>query len=257
MGGIFVVTADHGKSEAMLESDGSSQHGTYVPFLIGLLFSRRVWGAVGARGLPVRMLPKAPALHRCSTHRRHERNQRRAGCDWRWLLRKFGQSQLDSDGSKILHDTIRSRLRRRFVRPGHRPGDLDELHGGTVTSFSGTTLGVDVTATSGHGNKSSWYINLAGVPGAAGAAGTNGKNGATGATGATGPEVIYANGSATALSSPPITIGRATANSGTSGAITLNPAFTSATSCTCTVSRANAMISSDYRFQVTTPAARR
>ena len=40
-------------------------------------------------------------------------------------------------------------------------------------------------------------------------------------------------------------------NSGSSGAITLNPAFTSATSFTCTVSGANATISSDYRFQVT------
>jgi len=39
--------------------------------------------------------------------------------------------------------------------------------------------------------------------------------------------------------------------SGSSGAITLKPAFSSATSFTCTVSGANATISSDYRFQVT------
>ncbi len=128
---------------------------------------------------------------------------------------------------------------------------------GTVTRYGGTTLVVNVTATSGNGNKSSWYLNLAGVTGATGAAGTNGTNGATGATratgatGATGPEVIYANGSATPLSSPHVAIGRSTMNSGRSGAITLNPAFTSATSFTCTVSGANATISSDYRFQVT------
>jgi hypothetical protein len=57
---------------------------------------------------------------------------------------------------------------------------------GTVTSYSGTTLVVNVTATSGSGTPTIWYINLAGVTGAAGTNGTNGTNGTTGATGATG-----------------------------------------------------------------------
>ncbi len=64
---------------------------------------------------------------------------------------------------------------------------------GTVTSYSGTTLIVNITSIIGSGGPyTSWTISLSGAPGpagstgATGATGTNGTNGSTGATGATG-----------------------------------------------------------------------
>ena len=75
---------------------------------------------------------------------------------------------------------------------------------GSVTSYSGTTLVVDVTSTTGAGGPyTSWSISLSGAPGPqgstgptgaasnvtgpTGAAGTNGTNGTNGSTGSTGP----------------------------------------------------------------------
>ena len=57
---------------------------------------------------------------------------------------------------------------------------------GTITAYSGTSMTVSVTNSSGSGTIASWYISETGNVGAAGTNGTNGTNGATGATGATG-----------------------------------------------------------------------
>jgi hypothetical protein len=62
----------------------------------------------------------------------------------------------------------------------YRAGDWVQLYnaGGTmhgaVTSYSGTSMVVDVTATAGSGTYASWTISIAGQQGAAGTAGTNG-----------------------------------------------------------------------------------
>lgn len=55
---------------------------------------------------------------------------------------------------------------------------------GTVQSYSGTTLIVNVQTTSGAGTIATWQINLAGAVGPPGAAGAAGATGATGASGA-------------------------------------------------------------------------
>jgi hypothetical protein len=57
---------------------------------------------------------------------------------------------------------------------------------GTITSFSGTTLVINATLTSGSGTIASWGISLAGNPGATGATGPIGIQGNVGATGSTG-----------------------------------------------------------------------
>ena len=60
---------------------------------------------------------------------------------------------------------------------------------GSVTSYSGTTLIVNVTTITGSGTYNSWSVSLSGAPGPAGltgATGATGTNGTTGATGATG-----------------------------------------------------------------------
>src|SRR5207244_2480349 len=55
---------------------------------------------------------------------------------------------------------------------------------GIVTSYSGTSLIINVDTTSGSGTLASWNINNAGNVGAQGSAGAQGNQGATGATGA-------------------------------------------------------------------------
>jgi hypothetical protein len=57
---------------------------------------------------------------------------------------------------------------------------------GLVTSYSGTTLVINVDTTGGSGTLASWNINAAGNVGATGATGTTGATGAAGSTGATG-----------------------------------------------------------------------
>ena len=75
--------------------------------------------------------------------------------------------------------------------------DTSNYMEGLVTSYSGTTLTVNVTRTSGSGTLADWNINLAGDVGATGATGAAGS---TGITGATGPGY-------TATSSTSLTIG--------------------------------------------------
>jgi len=57
---------------------------------------------------------------------------------------------------------------------------------GTVTSYIGTTLIVNVTSTLGSGTYASWSISLSGAPGPQGSTGATGVTGLTGAQGATG-----------------------------------------------------------------------
>lgn len=57
---------------------------------------------------------------------------------------------------------------------------------GTVTSYSGSTLVVNATTTSGSGTHTDWLISVSGATGAAGPSGPSGATGATGATGANG-----------------------------------------------------------------------
>jgi hypothetical protein len=57
---------------------------------------------------------------------------------------------------------------------------------GSVTSYTGTSLAVNVDLTGGSGSPTDWNINLAGQPGATGPQGTAGTVGATGPTGPTG-----------------------------------------------------------------------
>jgi hypothetical protein len=68
--------------------------------------------------------------------------------------------------------------------------------GGVISSYSGTSLSVSVTSTTGSGTYSSWNFILAGRTGntgATGAAGAAGATGAAGAQGATGPQGPGAN----------------------------------------------------------------
>ena len=58
---------------------------------------------------------------------------------------------------------------------------------GLVTSYSGSSLVINVDTTGGAGVHADWDINLAGNVGATGASGPPGPTGATGAQGATGP----------------------------------------------------------------------
>jgi hypothetical protein len=57
---------------------------------------------------------------------------------------------------------------------------------GTVSSYSGTSMVVSVTNTSGSGTYASWNIGIAGLQGSNGANGVTGATGPTGATGAAG-----------------------------------------------------------------------
>lgn len=63
---------------------------------------------------------------------------------------------------------------------------------GTVVSYSGTTLVVNITVVGGAGTFASWLINLSGAPSALGATGPTGATGATGA--AAGPLAAFAQG---------------------------------------------------------------
>jgi hypothetical protein len=54
---------------------------------------------------------------------------------------------------------------------------------GQITSFSGTTLTMNVTFTVGSGTYSAWSFSLNAGPGATGPTGATGPSGATGATG--------------------------------------------------------------------------
>jgi hypothetical protein len=119
---------------------------------------------------------------------------------------------------------------------------------GTVTSYSGTSLVVNVTATGGSGTIAAWSISLMGATGPQGAAGAAGAQGAAGAAGATGaqgaPGVMIYNSSGTAQSTYSISVGTATiSNFQKSVNVTLsgNGAFTSATAYACQVNGASAL----------------
>ena len=58
---------------------------------------------------------------------------------------------------------------------------------GDITSFSGTTLTMNVTSATGTGEYSSWSFSISGVRGETGDTGATGPTGNTGLTGATGP----------------------------------------------------------------------
>ena len=57
---------------------------------------------------------------------------------------------------------------------------------GNITSYSGASLVVNVTSTSGSGTHTDWLISVAGITGATGITGPTGATGATGATGSQG-----------------------------------------------------------------------
>jgi len=59
---------------------------------------------------------------------------------------------------------------------------------GTVASYSGTTMQVNIDRVVGSGTYTSWTIGVAGEVGATGATGATGAPGLPGATGATGPQ---------------------------------------------------------------------
>ncbi|MFN8324056.1 MAG: hypothetical protein U0T74_15440 [Chitinophagales bacterium] len=63
---------------------------------------------------------------------------------------------------------------------------------GTVTSYSGTSLVVNVDRVAGSGTLASWNIGIAGDVGAAGSTGAAGPTGATGATGVTASLLVSA-----------------------------------------------------------------
>jgi len=79
---------------------------------------------------------------------------------------------------------------------------------GTITSFTGFTLIINVTNQSGAGPRTPWNIDIAGLQGATGAAGVDGATGATGvqgiqgSTGATGIGATGATGLQGATGSP-------------------------------------------------------
>ena len=58
---------------------------------------------------------------------------------------------------------------------------------GLITSFSSTTLAVNVDLIGGSGSYSSWTVSIAGASGPTGSSGITGNTGPTGATGPTGP----------------------------------------------------------------------
>ena len=57
---------------------------------------------------------------------------------------------------------------------------------GQITSYSSTTLTINVTLTAGSGTFASWYFSIAGIQGATGPQGPTGPNGVTGASGPQG-----------------------------------------------------------------------
>ena len=65
---------------------------------------------------------------------------------------------------------------------------------GVITAFTGTTLTVNVTLTSGAGTFTAWTVSATGAQGATGATGIQGATGATGVTGATGSGATGATG---------------------------------------------------------------
>lgn len=62
---------------------------------------------------------------------------------------------------------------------------------GLVTSYSGTSLAVNMTRNVGTGTHADWTLNLTGDVGATGATGSAGATGSTGATGAAGYSPLY------------------------------------------------------------------
>ena len=65
---------------------------------------------------------------------------------------------------------------------------------GSVTSYAGTTLTLDITETNGAGTFSDWTIVLTGLRGLQGIQGAAGNDGADGADGASAYEIAVANG---------------------------------------------------------------
>lgn len=96
---------------------------------------------------------------------------------------------------------------------------------GTITSFSSTTLTVNVTLTGGSGTYASWAITATGAQGVTGPTGPTGALGPTGPTGATGPTgptgtaATIAVGTTTTLAAGSAAT---VSNSGTSSAATFN-----------------------------------
>jgi hypothetical protein len=89
---------------------------------------------------------------------------------------------------------------------------------GTVTSYSGTTLVVNVTSITGSGGPyTSWAISLSGAPGPQGATGLTGATGNTGSAGATGATGTAGANGATGATGETGSAG-ATGATGTAGA---------------------------------------
>jgi hypothetical protein len=65
--------------------------------------------------------------------------------------------------------------------------------GGQVTSYSDTTLVMNVTATNGTGTYADWNLNIGGPPGAAGSQGIQGIQGSQGIAGPTTPVAVLNN----------------------------------------------------------------
>jgi hypothetical protein len=73
---------------------------------------------------------------------------------------------------------------------------------GDVTSYSGTSLIINVTSTTGSGSHSSWDINLSGAAGPKGEDGTDGSVGPTGPQGPVGPTGAAGTNGATGAAGP-------------------------------------------------------
>ena len=70
---------------------------------------------------------------------------------------------------------------------------------GQVTAYTGTTLTVNVTLTSGSGTLASWNISAAGIQGVIGVSGATGIQGVVGVTGATGVQGVIGVSGATGV----------------------------------------------------------
>jgi len=89
-----------------------------------------------------------------------------------------------------------------FVRASSAANGANYMQG-LVTSYSGTTLVVNVTETGGSGTHTDWNINLVGNTGSTGSTGPTGATGATGANGAGNNTVcVDATGSTTTYTCP-------------------------------------------------------
>ncbi len=105
---------------------------------------------------------------------------------------------------------------------------------GSVTSYSSTTLVVNVTSSTGSGTYADWDISLSGAPGPAGATGATGVQGATGIQGATGATGTAGANGATGATGETGGVGAtgATGTAGANGATgATGPGVTNASAC--------------------------